>query len=157
MTVWPWMKRSKSICTASSSAPRGLLEEHAAVDAPVLIANLSSELLPDWSDDWVTVERERFRLLALSALEQLSSAFIKRSRFTDAVEFALAAVRLEPLRESAHRALIRAHIAHGNVGEALRQYRIYEDLIRAELGIGPSVQMYDLMAGTGLRQELITI
>jgi hypothetical protein len=34
-------------------------------------------------------------------------------------------VAAEPLRESAHRALIKAHFAEGNPGEAAHQYRLF--------------------------------
>ena len=40
----------------------------------------------------------------------------------EAVEAAYAAVRAEPLRESAHRILVRIHLAEGNVVEALRVF-----------------------------------
>ena len=54
------------------------------------------------------------------------------------MEAALLAVAAEPLRESAHRALLQAHIAEGNMGEALRDYGRYRDLLRRELGVAPS-------------------
>jgi DNA-binding SARP family transcriptional activator len=105
----------------------------------------SGDLLPDWSDEWVLVERERFRQLRLHALEQLSDRYAAAGAFGRAVEAALSAVALEPFRESAQRALVRVHLAEGNVREALHQYRAYERLLREELGLTPSDEMTRLV------------
>jgi len=58
----------------------------------------------------------------------------------------LAGVRAEPLRESAHRALIAVHVRAGNLGEAVRQYERCRTLIRRELGIEPSRELAELIA-----------
>jgi len=102
---------------------------------------LSGELLPDWYDDWVAIERERFRQLRVHALERLCERLTSERRFTEAVETGLAAVEGEPLRESAHRVLIHAHLAEGNAAEALRQYHVFCALLRDRLGLEPSGQM----------------
>jgi DNA-binding SARP family transcriptional activator len=52
----------------------------------------------------------------------------------------------EPLRESAHRAVIEVHLAEGNPGEALRQYDLYRRLLRVELGLSPSQAIRSLVA-----------
>jgi DNA-binding SARP family transcriptional activator len=101
----------------------------------------SSDLLNDWYDDWVLVEREHFRQLRLQALERLSLELAAIGQYGRAVETALAAVASEPLRESAHRALISVHLAQGNRGEAIRQYCIYRRLMRDELDLEPTHQM----------------
>jgi DNA-binding SARP family transcriptional activator len=106
---------------------------------------LDTDLLPMWEDEWVVVERERLRQLRLHALEQLCERLVTVARFGDAVAAGLAAVNAEPLRESAHRALIRAHLAEGNRLEAVRQYRRYCRILDEELGLGPTQQMTELM------------
>jgi DNA-binding SARP family transcriptional activator len=97
----------------------------------------AAEILPGWYDDCVITERERIRQRLLHALEALGRRFLERNRPADAAEAALNAIRIEPLRESAQRLLIDAHLAEGNVSEALRIYRAYAALLRAELGIAP--------------------
>jgi DNA-binding SARP family transcriptional activator len=124
--------------------------EDAEADAPLEAGTFVGELLPEWDDDWVLVERERLRQLCLHALETLASALMARGRYLEATDAALAAVRAEPFRESAHRALIRVHLAEGNLVEALRQFDRYRDLVRTELDISPSMQMFRLFAGTGI-------
>ena len=74
----------------------------------------SGEILPDWYEDWVFIEREHFRQLRLHALEALSERLLAARRFGEAIEAAVAAIRSEPLRESAHRALMRTLAVAGN-------------------------------------------
>jgi DNA-binding SARP family transcriptional activator len=108
---------------------------------------LTGELLPDWSaDGWVLVERERLRQLCLHGLEAMAERLLALGRYCDAIDTGLAAVRGEPLRESAHRVLISAHLAEGNHWEALRQFRWYERILREELGIEPSLRMTQLVS-----------
>jgi DNA-binding SARP family transcriptional activator len=98
----------------------------------------TGSLLPDWSDDWVLAERERFRQLRLHALETACGRLVRAGEFGQAVEVCLAAVADEPLRESAQRELISLYLAEGNRIDALRQYEAFRLLIGEELGIEPS-------------------
>jgi len=106
---------------------------------------LDGEVLPDWYDDWLLFERERFRQLSLHALEALADRLVAAGRLTRALGAALAAVRGEPLRESAHRALIRVHLAEGNRAEALRQGELCRRLLRERLGVDASPQLDQLL------------
>lgn len=114
------------------------------------IEALSSDLLPDWYDDWILFERERFRQARLHALEALSERLAAAGRFAAAVQAALAAVAVEPLRESSQRALLRAHLAEGNVVEAIRQYGFYRRMLKDEIGAEPSRLLQELVAGSGV-------
>ena len=111
------------------------------------IAALSSDLLPDWYDEWVLLEVEEWRLLRLHALEALADELIARGRFVDAARAALAAVRADSLRESPHATLMRVHLAEGNRSEAIRVFARYEDLLSTELGIKPSPALRSLVSG----------
>jgi DNA-binding SARP family transcriptional activator len=110
---------------------------------------LSGELLPGWYDDWVLIERERLRQLRIHALEALADQLREAGRYGQAVEAGLAAVRAEPLRESAHRVLMRIYFDEGNEGEALRQHELYRRFLNAELGIEPSARMRELVSSLG--------
>ncbi|WP_250279361.1 BTAD domain-containing putative transcriptional regulator [Frankia sp. Cppng1_Ct_nod] len=105
-------------------------------------------LLPGWYDDWVVFERERLRQLTLHALESLADRLLAAGRFGAAADAAYGAIHADPLRESAHRTLIRVHLAEGNGYEALRTYRSYADLLRRELDIPPSMQLTSLIRPT---------
>jgi DNA-binding SARP family transcriptional activator len=116
--------------------------------------DLGSDVLPDWYEDWVVLERERYRQLRLLALDTLCVRLTDAGHPGAALEAGLAAVASEPLRESAHRAVIRAHLADNNVGEALRQYRLCRRLLREQLGVAPSAQMQELVSGLDARKTL---
>jgi DNA-binding SARP family transcriptional activator len=105
----------------------------------------AGDLLPDWYDDWLVVERERFRQLRLQALETLCEDLMARGHLAAAMEAGLAAVTAEPLRESAHRVVIEVHLRQGNVAEALRQYHLYRQLLHEELQLVPSSAMRSLV------------
>lgn len=111
----------------------------------------SADLLPGWSEDWVAIERERIRQLRIHALDALSRRLADTGRYSKAISAGLAAVAAEPLRESAHRAVITAHLAEGNYGEALKHYEAFRKLLTAELGLEPSPQLADLIRGVTLR------
>jgi DNA-binding SARP family transcriptional activator len=104
----------------------------------VAIADLAGDLLPDWYDDWLQDEREGLRQTRLHALERLAQVLSASGRHADAIQAALAAIRLEPLRETAHRTLIETHLAEGNWSEACRQFQRCRRLLREELGVEPS-------------------
>jgi DNA-binding SARP family transcriptional activator len=124
-----------------------VLDPTTAVDAvlPPDMA-LPGDLLPGWYDDWVLLERERLRRLRLQVLEALSDKLVAAGRHGEAVQAAYAAVRAEPIRESAHRAVVRVHLAEGNISEALRAYDAFRELLVRELGVTPTHQMERLIA-----------
>jgi DNA-binding SARP family transcriptional activator len=122
---------------------RALLNGHPP-QGPVDPDLLAAELLPDWYDDWAVEERERLRELSLRALETHVDRLTFDGSFDQAAEAGLAALRSDPLRESANRALIRVFLAEGNSAEALRRYHRFSNLLERELGIEPSMQMQEL-------------
>lgn len=115
----------------------GATPEAVDLDA-VPLADLVGDLLPEWYDDWLQDEREGLRQTRLHALENLARLLSACGRHADAIQAALAALRLEPLRETAHHLLIKVHLAEGNWSEACRQFERCRRLFKEELGIEPS-------------------
>jgi len=112
------------------------------------------ELLPDHYEDWVLIERERYRQLRMHALEKLCVQLSASGRHGEAIEAGLAVVNEEPLRESAHRVLIGAHLAEGNRCEAIRQFERYRELIGGELGLRPSQEIGTLVSDLRLQPAI---
>lgn len=117
------------------------------------VAFFNGDLLPDWYDDWLLVERERFRQLRLHALERLSELLVRSGSLAEAVDAGLQAVAGEPLRESAQRALIVAYLAEGNRAAAFRQYDDYKLRLRRELDLEPGPALAELLARSGVPTE----
>jgi SARP family transcriptional regulator, regulator of embCAB operon len=108
---------------------------------------LSAELLPDWDDDWVLLEAEDWRQLRLHALEGLAGRLAAAGRWSEAVGAACAAVRADPLRESARASLIQVHLAEGNQSEAVREFARYRALLHVDLGLEPTLRLRQLLDG----------
>lgn len=102
---------------------------------------LEGDLLPDWCEDWVVFERERYRQLRLHAMDQVCTCLIRRCRYGEAMRIAMGAIAADPLRESGFRFAVEIHLAEGNLVEAVQQYRAYAERLRAELGAQPSAQL----------------
>ncbi len=125
--------------------PAQELDDIAEVNEEVL----GADILPDWTEDWVLMERESYHQLRLRALEALCRRLTAKGRFGQAVQAGVAAVAGEPLRESARHALIEAHLAERNVAAALREYGSFSLLLREELGLEPSSDLRALVDGLG--------
>ncbi|CAM4064502.1 bacterial transcriptional activator domain-containing protein [Kibdelosporangium persicum] len=106
---------------------------------------LKADLLPGWDHDWVQAEQDWWRQARLRALEALSHRLWSSGDRYQAYAAAMAVVRTDPLRESAHRTLVELHIADGNPAAAVRQYATYRTRLRDELGLSPSPQIHDLV------------
>jgi len=126
---------------------RGLVAQPGDDDEPAVESSrLAGDLLPDWYEDWVLLERERLRELRLHALEEVAARAIREGRYGAAIDAALTAIQADPLRESAHRVLISAYLAEGNASAGMRQYREYCRRARDELGIEPSPRLREIVA-----------
>jgi DNA-binding SARP family transcriptional activator len=104
-------------------------------------------LLPGWYDEWLLHAQEQFKQLQLHVLEVVGEELLSREKPGPALWAAFDAINAEPLRESAHRLVIRIHIAEGNASEAIRHYRQYSSLLHDELGVRPTKQLQELVGG----------
>ncbi|MGY1650306.1 AfsR/SARP family transcriptional regulator [Geodermatophilus sp. SYSU D01119] len=114
---------------------------------------LRGEFLPGWHEEWVSLERERLRQLRVHALEALADELLRTGRPGEAVEAARVAVHGEPLRESGHRVVVRAHLAVGDVVGARRAYESFRRALADTLGIAPSPSMTALLPDLRLRPD----
>jgi DNA-binding SARP family transcriptional activator len=95
------------------------------------------DLLPGLDEDWAIIERERMREESLSVLNALARAYHLRGEPARALPHAQMLVRREPLREDAHRLVMRLYAQMGARAKAIKQYRICEGELGAELGVPP--------------------
>lgn len=103
------------------------------------------DLLPEWDEDWILFERERFRQLRVHAIEALSRQLTRAGRYAEAVDAGLAAVAADTLRESAHRVLIEAFLGEGNVADGRRQFERFRAVLWESLGLAPSAGLSRLV------------
>lgn len=108
-----------------------------ALPDPELLLNIRGELLPGFWDSWLVFDRERLRQESVQLLEESAEACLLRSDVHRAILLALCAVECDELRESAIILLLRAYLAAGSTGRAVRQAMRYAALLETELGVGP--------------------
>lgn len=106
----------------------------------------ATTLLSGCYDDWVVMTRERMQQLVLRALELLVET-TPPERPSEAIAWAELLVRRNPLREDAHRRLMRLYAAGGRRADALRQFAECEERLRAELGVEPLPETHLVAAG----------
>ena len=135
--------------TVDARVQRGLIDAITTGDQQTAngqeLQLLRGDLLPDWDELWLAAVRQELRLLRLLSLEAVATTHLGEHRPGSALAIALLAVRDEPLRESAHRLVIQAHLAQGNLAEAARQYLRYRSLLWDDLGLLPSAGMEQLI------------
>ena len=106
------------------------------------------DLLPGWYEDWVLEEQERLRELRVLALETAAEGLLAAGRNSEASIAGLAAVAVDPLRESTYCVLIHSYLAAGNVAEACRHMHAFRSNLRQQLGLEPSPKMRELLSGS---------
>ena len=114
--------------------------EQAIADARLeaAVEAYTGDLIEGSYDEWVLEERERLRTLYLDALERLQHELEEREDWSAAIRCAERLVRADPLREDAHRALMRLHDARGDRARAVRAYHAFAATAQRELGVEPS-------------------
>jgi DNA-binding SARP family transcriptional activator len=113
---------------------------------PKLVDHFGSDLLPDWAEEWLLVERERFHQLRIHALELLADRQLKAGEPALAGETALLAVCAEPLRESAMSVLLQSEIELDNRAAAVEHYRRFATMLRTTVGVQPSSRLRAVVA-----------
>ncbi len=121
------------------ASARRLVDDTLSIEAGDLEADAyQRELLPGWHEDWVLMQRERLRQLCLHAIEAVARFRLAEGSHALAIEAAMAAAALEPLRESPQRLLVRIHADEGNLSEALRTFQLFRARLGEDLGVEPS-------------------
>lgn len=102
------------------------------------LTHYRGDFLPGWYDNWVLVERERFRVLCLRGYRRLMDHYAAIGDVETAIAAGQAALRIEPLQESIQQRVMELYHLSGQRAAAVRQYDRLSKLLKAELGIAPS-------------------
>lgn len=88
-------------------------------------------------EDWALLERERLRLRAVAALDNLITQQMEQGDYIGALVRATRLLQIDPLREETHRTLMDLYTRSGQRNRALAQYEILRGLLADELGVEP--------------------
>jgi DNA-binding SARP family transcriptional activator/Flp pilus assembly protein TadD len=88
-------------------------------------------------DDWQFFQSEGFKRQLASALERLLQAYNELGEFEKSILHGRRWLAMDPLREEAHRALMKTYEWSGQHALALRQYRECVRVLEQELGVPP--------------------
>lgn len=106
----------------------------------------SRSLLPGEEADWLDELRRRLDDVHLRSLECLGEVWLSGGDPALAAHDAGQAIALDPYRESAHRLLIRSHLAGGEHGAALRAFAALRTRFADELGVLPAPETVALIS-----------
>jgi predicted ATPase/DNA-binding SARP family transcriptional activator len=97
------------------------------------------DLLPeDVYEDWTEPCREEMCRLRDELLLEVARLHVTAGETGLAEDRLHELLRADPLREEAHRSLMRIYVEAGSRDKALRQYRICRELMERDLGVEPS-------------------
>lgn len=91
-------------------------------------------------EEWQFVQRERLYLQILEALAGLASFYEGGGELKTAEGYTRRQLELDPLREDAHRRLMRLLACQGRRGAALTQYEDCRQVLADELGVEPDAE-----------------
>jgi TolB-like protein/DNA-binding SARP family transcriptional activator/Flp pilus assembly protein TadD len=113
-------------------------------------------------EEWLRAERASLQERAIEALTSLLRWYLDAGYAEGGIRVARRILSLDPLRETAHRALMRLYADTGDRALALKQYQSCCDVLNAELGVQPETEtqrLYEEIRGgrreTHLNEDLL--
>jgi len=114
--------------------------------AAAALAQYRGAFLPGVDDEWVREVREDRENLCARLCALLADASASTGDLTAAVDVARRRVRLRPLDEAAHRALMELQLAQGDRAGAVRSYERCASMLDRELGVAPHATTQRVLA-----------
>jgi DNA-binding SARP family transcriptional activator len=116
------------------------------------VSMYGGELLPGFYDDWVILERERYRALFEKEVQILLDRLVEEESWGDVLEWGERWIALGDAPEPAYRALMFAHCGLGDTAGMASTYQRCIKALREELGVEPSEETkaaYEYLANGG--------
>jgi DNA-binding SARP family transcriptional activator len=122
------------------ASPRGPLDKAELGDIVKALELYRGEYMPGWYDDWVLTQRERLHALRFRGKLRLLEHYEAMDELEDAIDCGHELLRMDALRETVHRGLMRIYAKKGEPARIVTQYRMLERMLKSELGVRPSAQ-----------------
>ena len=125
---------------AEEAIRRGVTEAYEAA-----LATYGGELLPeDRYENWCSDRRSVLAELRIRLLLGLAEALEYRGAFNEAADRLREVLQEGATREAVHRQLMRLYARMGTPDQAVRQFRICEEVLRRELDLAPQPETVSL-------------
>ena len=98
---------------------------------------------PDF-EEWVIVQRERLRQLAVTALHGLARHHTARGTYTAGIDCTSRLLAFEPWHEEFHQGMMLLLALSGQRAAAVRQYKICRQVLAKEMGAEPTAETTQL-------------
>ena len=95
--------------------------------------------------EWCWEERETLRERYLNVVLQLASLQLGQGKTQRAIDLYQMGLKTDPLREEMYRGLMHTLWLAGRRSEALRQYRLCEEVLERELGVAPGPEVLKVL------------
>ncbi|KUM27775.1 hypothetical protein AU467_15420 [Mesorhizobium loti] len=96
-------------------------------------------------EEWLTSERERFRLIGCKVYSRLMDNAEHGGRLEEALTYGSKLLALDPIQEQTHRALMRLYFTQGRHEAALSQYERCRRELSQQLGVQPASETEQLV------------
>jgi DNA-binding SARP family transcriptional activator len=134
--LWTFEKEIRDLLGSSLSR----VEDAALPRAVAVERRYQGHLLEGWTEPWCQEPREQALRLYTLLLDALLDSYGSAEDQSKVILYATRALAVDPTRETAHRALIRALHQLGDRSGALRQYQRCVDALREEHGVEPTAE-----------------
>jgi DNA-binding SARP family transcriptional activator len=91
-------------------------------------------------ENWITVERERYRRLAIRGFQLVSQRHEAAGEYGAALTALSRALAIDPFQEDLQREGLRLHYFAGDRAGAIRRYEEFARLMEAEMGVQPMAE-----------------
>jgi len=128
---------------SSESPSLASLEEAVRLYRGPLLEDLSVTHSADF-EEWLLLNREHFRRLALDAMRRLGEGYEEAGDFGSALPHACRRAEIEPYDEDAQRQVMRLLALAGQRNAALTQYEACRGILAGELGVTLAAETVEL-------------
>lgn len=129
----------------AESAKRDKDQERLKMSLERAYALCRGEFMPGVYEDWAEERRKYY----LEQSQRVASALAKLSfaekRWAAALKFSAEVLKEDPYREDMHRLIMKVHAAQAKPAAVKKHFEDLKDLLKQELGIGPSAETRRLM------------
>jgi DNA-binding SARP family transcriptional activator len=102
------------------------------------ISIYQGDFLDGYYDDWVISQRYRYQSQYIDASTQLMRYYQEQNDNHQVLDIALKLLKLDPLQENVHRAVMQAYTALGQRSAALKQFEQCQQILSSDLNITPT-------------------